>query len=117
MKMAVVHYVTRETMLPGGEKLIRGKLTVGSTAAAGAALNLANYFKSSTECTVVCEAFVQNAVTNAAFGVATNQANAETITVQTFVGGLGASQPFYVSNAGLELTARNIGFHAIGQAY
>lgn len=115
--MAVVHYVTRETLLPGGEKMVRGKLTVGTLGSSGtAALNLANYLKSSETPVILIDGFVENAA-NAAFPLSVNAANAEVITVQARCGGLGASQPLYAANAGLELTAANVDFVAIGQAY
>jgi hypothetical protein len=102
-------------MLPGGEKLIRGRLTIGSLAAGGAALNLANYFKSSSVPTVIVGGLVN--ATNWAAASLVNVVNAETIKIMAMCGGKGASEPFYLMNAGLELTAQNTGFYAIGQAY
>jgi hypothetical protein len=113
--MACIHYVTKECLLPGGEKLVRGKLTLGSYAASGATLNLANYFKS-TEAPTVITGPVANA-TNVAFPTQVNVTNAETITVLALCGGLGASEPLYYLNAGFELTSQNCDFYAIGQAY
>jgi len=53
--MAVVHYVTKETVLPGGERLIRGIFNLAdSYTANGDPVNLSNYFKSTSSPTVVC---------------------------------------------------------------
>ena len=113
--MAVVHYVTSETLLPGGEKLIRGKLTLSSYAAGGATLNLANYLKDDQVPTVFVGT-VANA-TNVAFPTMVNTSNAESIKILCMAGGLGASQPLYFLNAGFELTAQNVDFYALGRSY
>ena len=113
--MAVIHFVQAETLLPGGEKLIRGKLTIGAHAAGGAALNLANYLKDDQVPTVFVGT-VANA-TNVAFPTMVNTSNAESIKILCMTGGLGAEQPLYMLNAGFELTAQNVDFYALGRAY
>lgn len=112
--MAVVHYVTSQAMLPNGEVLLRGKLTIGTTAAGGATLNLANYFHDEHAPTLLLG--IATNATNVAFPLFANVINAETITILALAGGLGASEPFYLLNAGLELTAQNVDFHAFGRA-
>lgn len=113
--MAVVHYVDAETLLPGGDKLLRGKLTIGSTGAGQTLLNLANYLKDDqTPCVFVSP--IENA-TNKAFSLGVNTCNAEVIGIKAYVTGLSAEDTLQTANAGLELTAHNVDFLAIGRSY
>ena len=109
-----VHHVLKETPLPGGEKMVRGKINLSSSyAAAGDACNLSNYFQGSPQ--VVVQAMDQNS-SNVAVGVSHNGGTAAAGLVRVYVGGT-AEDEFLEANAALDFSGVNVPFVAIGQAY
>ena len=115
--MTVVHYITKQTVLPGGERLIRGIFNLAdSYTAGGDPVNLSNYFKSTGSPTVVCASADGYAVEH-------NQGTAASGTLLAYhnalvVNGVGAA-----SNAALvqvhsaaNLVLVNVAFFAFGKS-
>jgi hypothetical protein len=109
--MAVVHYVVKETMLPGGEKMIRGNLALGAYATGGADLNLANFLKSTEEPTVWVSP-THNVTTHMCLA---NVHNAEYIKVVCVA--CGADTDGYAETNNSAPLGINCAFIAVGQAY
>lgn len=115
--MACIHYVTSQTLLPGGGALLAGKITPGTYAAGGCPLNLSNYFEVGSEPTVMLTGDLQAA--NKAFGLGINISNAETMAVKVFVpmASNGAGVDYMAeANAGMVIGV-NVGFMAFGQTH
>jgi hypothetical protein len=111
---AIVHTVTKQTPLPGGGKLIRGTLAMSdSYDAGGSALNLANYFLSTSSPTVM----IGNL--NAGYAAIHNGGTAASGVVQLYVTGSAGTLPLAEANASLDLSALAppLAFIAVGQAY
>ena len=111
-----VTYVTKKTVLPGGELMIRGLATMSSSYAAGGdALNLSNYLTSTTAPTVVpCSAdgyVVEHNQGTAAAGKLMayfNVLNSDTMN------GVAQNTALYQVQTGKSLAAVNVVFVAIG---
>jgi hypothetical protein len=115
--MAVVHYVSKITPLPGGGRLIRGLLNFCSNyTAAGDPLNLANYFKSASSPTVVCS-------TADGFAIEHNQGTAAAGTLVAYqnsltaatINGVAANAALVQVHSNADLSATNVVFFATGQ--
>jgi hypothetical protein len=114
-----VHYVSKQTVLPGGEKLVRGLATLASSYATGGdVLNLANYFDEDGSPTVVtCSA--DGYVTEHNQGTAAkgtiicyyNIMNADT------TNGVSQNTALYQVDPATDLDAVNVIFTAVGKAY
>lgn len=117
--MTVVHYVSSETPLPGGEKLIRGKLNLASSYTAnGDPLNLSNFFLSTGSPTVVCAGadgyIVEHNQGTAAGGTLVCYQNVmNTTTVNTAA----ANSALYEVHSAANLATVNVVFFAVGKAY
>lgn len=103
----------KETPLNAGEKMVRGKINLSSTYAAGGdAVNLANYFQGSPTVLVQPD---QNA-SNIALMCSHDGGTAAAGKVRAYVGGT-AEDELLEANAALDLSGVNVPFIAVGQAY
>lgn len=112
-----VLYITSETPLPGGEKMVRGLATPSSSyAASGEGLNLANYFSSSSSPTVMVE---NPAGRPARHDQGTASAGKvlfyQMILNTTTVNSTAANVALYECHTALNLSGANIAFLAVGQ--
>lgn len=113
--MAVVIRVDSEGATLHGEKMIRGSLAVGTYATDGAALNLANYFKSTTYPSVLI-------TSGSGYALEHNQGTAASGKIKAYfseVNQNGANDSYAlveVTNA-TDLSAVNIPFVAFGQPF
>lgn len=114
-----VIYVSKTTVLPGGEKLVRGKANpTSSYAAGGEGLNLSNFLLSTGSPTVVCsgaDGYVcehdQGTATAGKLVMYQNLLNTDT------VNGVAANTALYQCHTGLDVSGVNVVFCAIGKAY
>ena len=111
-----VHYVTKKTVLPGGELMLRGIATMSSSYAAGGdALKLSNYLTSTTSPTVVpCSAdgyVVEHDQGTAAAGKLIAYFN---VLNSTTTNGSAQNAALYQVQTGKDLDAVNVVFVAIG---
>jgi hypothetical protein len=112
--MAVVHYVSKVTPLPGGGRLIRGILNFCSNyTASGDPVNLSNYFKSTSSPTVVCSSADGYAIEH-------NQGTAASGTLLAYQNVWGANvamvnQALVQVHSNADLSSTNIVFFATGQ--
>lgn len=117
--MAVVHYVSSETPLPGGEKLIRGKLNLASSYTAGGdPLNLSNFFLSTGSPTVVCSSadgyLIEHNQGTAAGGTLVAYQNVNNATT---INGTVINSALYQVHSAANLATVNVSFFAFGPAY
>jgi hypothetical protein len=114
-----VTYISKQTVLPGGEKLVRGIATLSSSyAASGDALNLSNYLDDDASPTVItCTAdgyATEHSQGTAAAGTVVayfNVLNTDT------VNGVAQNTALYEVQTAADLSAVNVVFTAIGKAY